>query len=187
MKTHLNLMPMHYRRGQLIRRRLKQWSVLWLLTAGFTVLLGWTQWTQYQTGASRLASLRVRYEPIEAIKGEVADLQERIDALQRRESLALSLADERSMLGLVGLLSQAKQACDGRISIGRLNLVRSGNRQTATSVLTLTGVAPDDIIVSRFANALRAANAFAAVDLKSTANATVGNKKARSYTMECTF
>ena len=187
MKTYLNLMPMHYRRGQLIRRRLKQWSVLWLLTAGCAALLGWTQWTQYQTGASRLASLRVRYEPIEAIKGDVAELQERIDALQRRESLALSLADERSMLGLVGLLSQAKQSCDGRISIGRLSLVRSGTSEAAISVLTLNGVAPDDIIVSRFASALRAANAFTSVDLKSTARATVGKNEARSYTMECTF
>lgn len=187
MKTHLNLMPMRYRRGQLIRCRLKQWSVLWLLAAGCTVLLGWTQWAQYQSGASRLASLRVRYEPIEAIKGKIAGLQEKIDALQRRESLALSLADERSMLGLVGLLSQARQACDGRISIGHLSVVRSGSSQSATSVLTLSGVAADDIAVSRFAGALRAANAFVAVDLKSTGNTTVGEKEARSYTMECTF
>jgi len=187
MKTHLNLMPMRYRRGQLIRRRLKHWSVLWLLAASCTVLLGWTQWSQYQAGATKLASLRIRYEPIEAMKGEVASLQEHIGALQRRESLALSLADERSMLGLVGLLSQASQACDGRVSIGRLSLVRSGNDQSATSVLTLTGVAADDIAVSRFATALRMANAFAGVNLTSTGNATVGDMEARTYTMECTF
>ncbi len=187
MKTHLNLMPMRYRRGQLIRRRLKQWCALWLLAACCTVLLGWTQWSQYQAGATKLASLRIRYEPIAAMKVEVADLREKIDALQRRESLALSLADERSMLGLMGLLSQASQACDGRISIGRLSLARNGNSQSATSVLTLTGVAADDIAVSQFASALREAEAFAGVDLKSTGTTTVGGLEARSYTMECTF
>ena len=187
MKTYLNLMPMRYRRGQLIRRRLKQWSVLWLLAAGCTVLLGWTQWSQYQAGAAELESLRIRYEPLEAMKGDVAVLQEKIDALQRRESLALSLADERSMLGLVGLLSQARKACDGRISIGRLGLNRSGNSQSATSVLTLTGVAVDDIAVARFARALHEADAFTSVDLKSTGIATVGETEARTYTIECTF
>ncbi|MEX0818121.1 MAG: PilN domain-containing protein [Pirellulaceae bacterium] len=186
-KTHLNLLPMRYRRGQLIGRRLKQWSVLWLLAAGCTVLLGWTEWSQYQAGAATLASLRSRYEPIKAMQGEVVGLQEQIDALQRRESLALSLADERSMLGLVGLLGQARQACGGRVSIGQLNLQRSGNSQSATSVLTLSGVATDDLAIARFVTALREAQAFTGVDLRSTGTATVGEIKARTYTMECTF
>jgi predicted negative regulator of RcsB-dependent stress response len=187
MKTHLNLLPMRYRRGQLIRRRGKQWCVLWLLAAGCMMLLGWTQWSQYQAGCARLAALRIRYEPMAAKKEEVASLQEKIDALQRRESLALSLADERSMLGLVGLLSQASQACDGRISIARLSLTRNGSSQSPTSILTLTGVAADDIAVSQFASSLRRAKAFANVDLKSTGSAIVGDVQARTYTMECTF
>jgi hypothetical protein len=187
MKTHLNLMPMRYRRGQLIRRRLKQWSVLWLLAAGATVLLGWTQWSQYQAGAAKLASLRTRYEPIEAMKGEVTGLREKIDALQRRESLALSLADERSMLGLVGLLSQARKTCEGRISIGQLSLNRNENSQSAACVLTLSGVAADDLAVARFTTALREADAFVGVDLKSTGSTAVGTVEARTYTLECTF
>lgn len=187
MKTHLNLLPMSYRRGQLIRRRLKQWSAVWLLVAGCTVLVGWTQWSNYQAGATKLASLRVHYQPIAALKRDIAGLREKIDALQRRESLALSLADERSMVGLVGLLSQARQACAGRIAIGHLNLTRSGESQSARHVLTLTGVAADDIAVSQFASALRQANAFADIDLKSTGSVSVGDVEARSYTMECTF
>ncbi len=187
MKTHLNLMPMRYRRGQLVSRRLKQWSVLWLLAAGATVLLGWTQWTQYQASAAKLASLQIRYEPIEAMKSDVTGLREKIDALQRRESLALSLADERSMLGLVGLLSQATQACEGRISIGQLRLDRNEDSQAATSVLTLSGVAADDLAVARFTSALRGANAFTGVDLKSTGSTSVGTLEARSYLLECTF
>ncbi len=187
MKTHLNLMPLSYRRGQLIRRRLTQWSVLWSVAVCATVLLGWTQWTQYQTSAARLDALRIRYEPMQAMKGEIADLQQKIDALQRRESLALSLADERSMLGLVGLLSRASQACDGNVSIGQLSLIHDENRPLAASVLTLSGVASDDIAVAQFASALREANAFVGVDLKSTGTAKVGEIEARTYSMECTF
>jgi hypothetical protein len=121
------------------------------------------------------------------MKNDVARLHEKIDALQRRESLALSLVDERSMLGLVGLLSQARQDCDGRVSIGELNLNRSGTSQAATSVLTLMGVAADDLAVARFTSALRETKAFTGVDLTSTGNATVGDVEARTYTMECTF
>lgn len=187
MKTYLNLMPMHYRRGHLIRRRLKQWAVLWMLAAIATVLLGWSQWSQYQAGAAKLESLKIRYEPMEAMKEEVAGLREKIDALQRRESLALSLADERSMLGLIGLLSKARNDCDGRVSIVSLNLNRNGNSQAATSVLVLQGVAADDLAVAQFAGALREPNAFTAVELKSTGNQTIGERTARTYTMECTF
>ncbi len=187
MKTHLNLLPMSYRRGQLIRRRLKLWCALWLVAIGGTVLLGWTQWSQYQADATKLASLRVRYQPLAVMKRDVASLREKIGALQRRESLALSLADERSMLGLLGLLSQASQSCDGRISIGRLSLIRSGDSKSATSVLTLSGVAVDDIAVAQFASVLREANAFADVDLKSTGSTTVSGLEARAYSMECTF
>lgn len=187
MKTYINLLPMSYRRGQLIRRRLKQWCVLWLLAALATVLLGWTQWSQYQASATKLESLRIRYEPIDAMKGDVARLQEIIDSLQRREALALSLADERSMLGLVGLLSQARQACDGRISIANLSLQRNEGSDSTNSVLTFSGVAEDDQAVAQFAGELRAANAFLSVDLKSTANQTVADIEARTYTMECTF
>ncbi|HUG71559.1 MAG TPA: PilN domain-containing protein [Pirellulaceae bacterium] len=187
MKTHLNLMPMQYRRGHLILRRLKQWSVLWLLAAGITMLLGWTQWSHYQAGAAKLVSLEMRYQPIAAMKRDVTGLREKIDELQRRESLALSLVDERSMLGLVGLLSQGRQACEGRISIGELTLNRLGESGSATSVLTLTGIAADDLAVARFTRALREANAFTGVDLKSTGNAFVGTLEARTYTLECTF
>ncbi|MBC8356457.1 MAG: hypothetical protein H8E66_31135 [Planctomycetes bacterium] len=187
MKTHLNLMPMRYRRGQLIRCRLKQWSALWLLAACGTVLLGWTQWSQYKAGAAKLDSLRIRYEPIDAMKHDITGIQMTIDALQRRESLALSLADERSMLGLVGVLSQARKSCDGRISIGQLTLDRRGRTRSAMSVMTLSGVAVDDIAVARFTRALREANAFAGVDLKSTGKTTIGEIEGRTYTMECTF
>ena len=180
-------MPIGYRRGQLIRLRLKQWAVMWLMSAAATVLVGWTQWSQYQAGSAKLTSLKIRYEPIEAMKGEVAGLTEKIDALQRRESLALSLADERSMLGLVGLLSQARDACEGRISIGQLDLRRNEDGQAATSVLTLSGVAMDDIAVARFTSALREANAFVGVDLKSTGSSNIGELETRTYTMECTF
>ncbi|MCA9118967.1 MAG: hypothetical protein H6822_16770 [Planctomycetaceae bacterium] len=187
MKSHLNLLPMGYRRGQLIQRRLKQWSVLWFLAAAATVLLGWTQWSQYQAGAAKLTALRIRYEPVAAMKTDVIALQEKIDALQRRESLALSLADERSMLGLVGLLSEARRACDGRVSIAHLSMQRNEGDHAATSVMTLSGVAMDDLAVARFTNALREANAFVAVDLRSTGSTKVGEIEARTYTMECTF
>ncbi len=187
MKTYVNLMPMSYRRGHLIRCRLKQWAVLWVFAAAATVLVGWTQWSQYQAGAAKLESLRVRYEPIEEMKNEVVELQEKIDALQRRESLALSLADERSMLGLIGLLSNARNDCEGRISIDSLNLNRNGNNQLATSVLVLQGVAADDLAVAKFVGALSDANAFSGVELKSTGSKKLGELTARTYTMECTF
>jgi hypothetical protein len=187
MKTHLNLMPMPYRRRNLIRRCLRRWSLVWLLAVFVLSLLAWTQWSQYRSGVVRLESRLREYAPIQELADETEQIQKRLGELQQREALSLSLADERSMLSLLGVLSHAAKSSGGQIAIAGLRFERRGDRPQQKNSVTLNGVAVDDFSVARFAAELREANAFSRVELKSTGDATVGKRNARTYSLECSY
>lgn len=187
MRTHLNLMPMTYRRRQLIRRRLWQWSVMWVFAMVVLSLAAWTQWSQYQRGVARLSARQREYQPIEQLGKEVAEIERRIDDLQQREALSLNLADERSMLSLVGVLSDAAKSSGGQVSIQNMQFDRRGDGAAETNSVVLRGVAVDDFSVARFAARLRDRKAFSNVELKSTGDVKVGDIDARTYSLECSF
>ena len=90
MKTHLNLLPMSYRRGLLLRRQGRFWSAIWCVAVGIISLLGWTQWQQYQASVTRLDTLQHEYAPIVQLNEEIATTQSMITELQRRESLSFA-------------------------------------------------------------------------------------------------
>jgi hypothetical protein len=100
----------------------------------------------------------------------------------------LSLADEQSVLTLVGLLSRATLQCEGKLCIQRLQLSR---RQESgphfIKILQLDGIAVDNHLVARFAAALRDTAAFQRVELKSSGRRTGDEPAAQVYSLECFF
>ena len=189
MKTYLNLLPMAYRRKQLILQRVRQWSIIWLVAlAGFGVLY-WAQHTQNHRARSRLESLRQDYAPLKKMSDEVESLQVKIEELRRRESIVLSLADEQSMLTLIGLLSRATKQCDGKLCVQRMQLNRrqDGAGNQFIKVLQLDGIAVDNHLVARFAAALRDTAAFQRVELKSSGRRVAEDSTAQVYSVECSF
>lgn len=187
MSTHLNLMPMSYRRRHLIVRRVRQWCAMWVLAIVLLSLLAWTQWSQYQSGVAHLDSRQREYAPIKKLAQEVKAIEGRIEDLRRREALSLELADERSMLSLVGVLSAAAESSGGQVAINTLRFERRGQGAEHANIVTLQGVAVDDFSVARFSARLRDAKAFSKVELKSTGDVSVGETEARSYSLECSF
>jgi Tfp pilus assembly protein PilN len=192
MKTYVNLLPVTYRRKQLLRLRVWQWSM-----AGLLVLLvmggaAWRQWSAHQSGAERLATLKREYEPVRILDQESQQLEQRIRELRHREKLVLSLADQQPLLSLIGMLSEAVRTCEGQVSIRTLNLQSHREQEDAGDmILTLNGIATDDAAVAKFADAIRAFQAFHQVELKSTGSteiATQGHRvAARTYRLECLF
>jgi len=187
MKSHLNLLPITYRRGQLIRRRLAQWCAIWSLAIVTFSSLAWFEWSHYRSGLARLESLQREYEPTAKLLAATKGIQAKLDDLQRRESLALTLADEQSLLALIGVLSQAANKCDGQVSIAALAIDHQRQGEEDTSVMTINGIAVDDLAVAQFAALLRDRNTFANVELKSTGLGQVQGVAARTYSLECRF
>lgn len=189
MKTHVNLLPIVYRRKQLILRCAQQW-----LAIGLTALAGvgglyWVQHTQNHRARARLESLRREHAPAKQMADQVDSLRLKIEELRHRESIVLSLADEQSMLTLVGLLSRATLQCEGQLCIQRLQLDRrqDGASQHYTKVLQLDGIAVDNHLVARFAAALRDTAAFQRVELKSSGRRVTDEPAAQVYSLECFF
>lgn len=190
MNTHLNLFPLAYRRRQLLRKRLRQWFVAWGLAAAACAALAWSQWSQLHASALQLDSLRSQHAPVEKAKSETEQLRQRIEELKQRETLALALADEQSMLILMGCLSRAARQCNGELAIQELKLERRVKRETAGDVwcvLTLDGAAANQHAVVRFTEALKSSQLFDRVELKQTGTADVGGRQTTTYHMECVF
>lgn len=188
-KTHVNLLPMTYRRKQLVMQLVKQWTVIWLAALMAAGTLYWAQYTQNYRARSRLESLRRDFTPVKAMADEVEALKAKIDELRSRESIVLSLADEQSMLTLIGLLCRATEKCDGQLCIQRLQLDRRQDSSGAQfmKVLQLDGIATSNHLVARFAAALRDSTAFQRVELKSSGRRATEKKDEQAYSLECVF
>jgi len=187
MMSYLNLLPLAYRRKQLILLRLRQWSVAWVVSLCVTGLLGWTQWSTFRAGMLRLASLQEEYEPIKQTSEEVDRFGQTIEDLQQRESLVLELADEQSMFTLMGVLSRAARACGGRVSIQQMVVQRRTDGEKAVRALTLTGLAENNKDVASFVDELRKINAFDRVELRNTGMTDWNSIESRTYNLECVF
>lgn len=189
MKTYVNLLPMVYRRKQLILRCARQWTAIWLAALTGVGVLYWAQHTHNHRARSRLETLRRDYAPVKQMADEVASLQVKIEELRRRESIVLSLADEQSMLTLIGLLSRATKQCDGKLCVQSLQLNRrqDGAGNQFIKVLQLDGIAADNHLVARFAAALRDTEAFQRVELKSSGRRVAQESAAQVYSLECYF
>lgn len=187
MTNHVNLLPMRYRQGQMIRRRIGQWCAVWALAATALTLTGWTHWSTYRADVLKLESLTREFAPIDQMSREIDAITDRIDQLEQRESLVLELAAEESMLSLMGILSTAAGDCGGAICIQRCQLQRRDSGEQTLKVLTLDGIGEDNLAVARFAAALRDAAPFRRVELKSTGLGAPTRVESRTYSLECVF
>ncbi len=194
MKSHINLLSQSFRRRQLLFRRLKQWLIVGLCAVACGSLIGWSKWRNLQAQKVKLDFLTHENDPFKKMQSEIGAIKTQINELQQREAIVLELADEQSMLSLMGIVSQAAEVCEGSVTIRKLHVernqgIRSGKAGTFR-ILTLEGVGSDNISVARFARALRESNAFDDVQLRSSAlrlNQQQDDPDQRSYTLECVF
>ncbi len=195
MNTHVNLLPLGFRRRQLLATRLRAWAVIWTVAALAFGLAGWWCWTNSRAARDQLARLQRENAPVDDLKSEIVTMRAKLEAMQSRERATIRLADNRSMLTLLGRISQSAQACAGYVSVQQLRLEEkqqppSGSKSdaaSATHVVVLTGVGADQLAVAQFAANLRDAVIFRQVQLKSTGAVKLGDVDARAYTLECSF
>ena len=190
MITHLNLLPYGVRRRQLIAERLRQWCVVWLAAGGLVAGAAWWEYSRGKFERERLASLERRYVPLKELQAKTEQLRVKIDELREREDLALRIAEERPMAVLLAILSQAALECDGNVCVTSLVLAPAAAQKQAAAprrVLQLEGLGVDNLSVARFAAALRDANVFADVRLKSSIETRVADADAVSYKLDCAW
>lgn len=196
MRQEVNLFPQDHCRWQVARRRLLQWGAVWIAAFFLVSIIYWIRCNGQESSHAQLMALESEYAPIKKLQTEVATTRALIEDLQKRESLALELADEQPLLALVGILSRAARDCDGEVCIQHLSLVRkvatnkaeNGSEPPAShKLLILKGLGVNNLAVARFAASLRESRVFKAVELESTGAPIRGEDTSRSYQLECTF
>ena len=195
MKRHLNLMTAHAHRRDLLQQRLRQWLPVLAVIAIVLSALSWWHWTGCRAVAARRQSLEAEYDPVKQLQSKVKALRGEINTLSHKESLALSLAQDRSPLTLLGQVSKAVKACEGSVYVKKLQLrtestaAASGTvgqtHEAAPIKISIEGIGVSNVAVARFAASLRDAQLFETVELKATQTVVINATRARTFQLEC--
>ncbi len=208
MKRSVNLLSWNYRRRQLIRRRLLQWSAAAAVLG--SVAAGWVAAALVQQAEVRqiVAHLEAQYAPIAELTRQLTEGRKTLRQWEDRRKAAAALEETRPALTLLGLVTRCARACQGRLRIDQLALQplqavpgtdrrksspatqqapeATGSKSSPSATVTIKGQALDNLAVAQFVASLRETRAFEKVELKSTAQA-ASETAVRSYLVECTY
>jgi hypothetical protein len=189
---HLNMLPIQYRRRQVLNLRLRQWSLVWGAALAMALALGWFQCSDCRRMSSDLELLEAKYNRVKDVQTRFETAQAELQELEQRESLVLELSQRRPMLSLLGILSRAARQCGGNVSVTHINWNADRHDAPADAqdelqpLLTLQGVGLSNLYVAQFVSALKDNEILCDVTLKSTEKQVINGKVAHGYHMECT-
>lgn len=199
-----NLLPHSVQNHRYVVVWLKRWSVVWLATAMVTTWFGIARQRHLLDLKLTAAHLAAEAAPIRDLKTQCLALNNEISIIRERESW-LTDSESHQMLQLLGIISSATAAADGRINVQSLALAQTepppqrSTKPTAPrqkkqpdipvrrTELSLNGFAVDDLAVASFVAGLREAGVFESVELKSSAGQILNNHETRQYDVLCVY
>jgi hypothetical protein len=208
MKSHLNLLPISFRRRKLLRSCLLRWSVLWAVTCAVTVGACLLQYQRLCAAKRYAAALAQQSRPLRQMKSESERMEKELQELHGGESLVTALETPRSAFQLIGVISRSTRLGENNVWVNRLELStfrrrvptktpssppkrasgsREENVEEERKLLRIQGNAVNDLAVARLVGELRDAAVFETVELKSTTAAEVLGQSLRQYEISCTY
>ena len=204
MTTSINLVPYSFRRRLLIRRRLRQWTVAWVLAACGAGSVSLEDYGLVLTRQHRLSQLEQKCEPLRLQERASVKMQEELDRLYDRESLLAKLERSDQPAQLIGIIGQAATGERREVHIGNFELVpisqmvteqkvdsngqtRSISREIVRMQLQLDGLGLDDLAVAGFVAQLREAGVFQSVNLRSSVDARGLSPDVRQFQVVCVY
>lgn len=210
-KDYVNLLPWSYRRRCLLRRRLRQWSIVAALMA-LALAAGWIdRRAGWEAALEDVEMHEQRYDEVRSLKGEIARLLAEKQDLSKQQELVVRLQQAPPPLLPVALVSASAARCEGRVAVGRLtyNEEMSPQRPPVAGIstsgvppapgqgtaavgppprsgrLTIDGIGTDNVAIAEFVLGLRESGVFDRVDLKSAAASTTRAGQVTAYQVEC--
>src|SRR5437867_4117891 len=111
MKTFLNMLPWNYRRRELLRLRLLQWSVVWGMGFCLALGLGWAKHTASRNELQVVQAKEKRNAPLQTFKTENEQIRTRLNELNATDTLVVQLQDQPPPLAILGLAGQSARQC----------------------------------------------------------------------------
>lgn len=207
MTENPNLLPASVLNRRFLISRLRNWSVVWLLTTVCVVSVCVARGQSAAALEERAAALAAAARPVRQLRAEQKNMEQQIRQIRERESWLVD-SDSQQTLQLLGIISEAAAATSGKVSVASMKLTtieRPVSAQETTSQpvrgrksnspvkyeqrmqLTLSGLAVDDLSVAAFVARLREAGVFESVELKSTISQIVEQHDVRNYSLTCVY
>jgi Tfp pilus assembly protein PilN len=174
MKTAINLLPPVYRRQRLTRRRVIQWSLVLCVVLSAICAARWSKVREYERLSQQLGAVSREGRPAQAMLHEITDMRAQIQQLQRHQTIAHELEQQRQVLALLGAVSGAARQTNGRLRVVDCRVVDlqatgvvppSGGEASQAGTVTLVGVALDSPTVAEFHDGLLQSGLFTDVKL----------------------
>ena len=194
----INLLPEKLVIQMLVRRRLRQWALVWaaLLIAGIVVMAG--NYRDVQQSQLQLDALTSEIHPLQQLQVQTASLDSQLDVLQQEVDVLEHICVPDRSLALLAILGKATKSSDGKVQIERMHLSSNASRQISKksrsaatpadlSSLSLQGVTDGDKSLASFVESLRNSNVFHQVELRSSLMYQIDETHGRQFQIECKF
>jgi Tfp pilus assembly protein PilN len=174
MKTAINMLPQVYRRQNLARRRVVQWTVVLCAALSAIWAARWYKDREQRTLNQQLEAVAREGRPAQAMLGEITRMRHQIQQLQQHETIAQELEQQRQVIALLGAVSSAALQTDGRLRVLDCRVVDlqatdaaqvRGSQTGPAGTVTLAGLALDSPTVAEFHDGLLQSGLFADVKL----------------------
>jgi len=175
MRKAINLLPVSYRRQQILRNRAIEWTTIIAIVMATGWIWHWYEMREHTYLTQRLEVLSREHAPTRTMLKQLVDMRHQLKELEQQETVAKELETQRNALTLLGVVSDTAQRTNGRLRITKFELTNFQNSgptdaSPASSSLTpaallLTGVALDNQPVADLHDGLQHAGIFSKVEL----------------------
>jgi hypothetical protein len=195
MRNMINLLPVAYRRQQIVRKRAIQWiSVICAAAA-----LGWG-WHHFERReqlllTQQLDSLEREHAPARTMLNQLVDMRQQLVELQQQENIATELEYQRNVLALLSVISETAKASQGRVRVTGLEVTGFQNVRAAKPVegkeqsldgVVVRGVSLDNPAVADMLGGLQDSGMFSRVEWAMKERAE-GEVSLRDYELRCEY
>jgi Tfp pilus assembly protein PilN len=196
MKTMINLLPNSLRRQQIVRKRVIQWSIVVCVVMVSGGIWNWYVRLETVVLAQQLESLQREHTPARVMLKQLESMRKQLDELQKQESVARELEQQRNALKLLAVISDTAKATEGRVRVTKLELKdfqnmhgpSPGGAANSTSAgMSVSGVSLDNPAVAELFDGLQDSGIFRRVELVESKERKDGNVALRDYELRCEF
>lgn len=207
MKDRLNLLPQEFQDAVSAGKRIKLWAVVLCVVGAACAGILYQQRQSLASLKQEQAANTSRVTPLRKKLAESASARQQLSELRTKHTLVSMLEDELPAVQILGVVSRSAQDPDRRILVTKLNTDeimrdipnaaaapvnprtrRPANvKQEKVLAVVVSGVARDDIAVTRFVTKLRQSKMFRSVKLNSTSGGEQAANIGRKYEVECVY
>ena len=191
MRTMVNLLPQSFRRQQMLRRRVIQWTTIISTVLAVGWIWHWYDMREDRQLTQQLETLSREHAPTQTMLKQLMDMRQQLFDLQQQETVVKELDCQRNALTLLGVISDAARKTKGRLRVTKFDLSGFETRPGATGVkpagLLLDGISLDNMAIVDLVDGLKKSGIFSRVDLLALKEREDKDAAMRDYQVRCEF